>query len=269
MKQLIGILILGGLLCTGMYAFSSAKPDQPAAPVSVGEAGSTASPVSIHDVLRAHNLPQSLDLLSAFSAEAVRLTSRPRGIDRELPSFFERHVSVVMVDNTYKRHTADPLRQREQFDLFDGSMPYHAVTENGRLAQEAKQMTDEQAGGVEFGVKTFGLVPFLKQLSDPATAVVYLGRTAYGQDKFDVKTATDRWTLYADMEHLICRIEFRDKAIEYASYHFVEGVRLPFIQRLSIGGQLIQELVFTKIAFNPILPPGYFSREALSKESFR
>jgi hypothetical protein len=269
MKHLIGTLILGGLLCTGMYAFSSAKPIQPAPPVSIREALQPASPISIREVLLAHNIPQRLEDLSAFSAEAVRLTSRPRGIDREAASFFERRISVVMAGNTYKRHMADPLRQREQFDLFDGIMPYHAVIEDGQQAEEAKQVTESQARGVEFGVKTFGLAPILKQLSDPATEVAYVGRTAYGQDKFDVKTATDRWTMYADMEHLICRIESGDKAIEYAGYRFVEGVRLPLIQRLSIGGQLIQELVFTKIAFNPKLPPGYFSREALTKQSFR
>jgi hypothetical protein len=265
MKQLIGTLILGGLLCTGLYAYSSANTIQPAPPVSIEEALQPASPNSIREVLRAHNIPQRLEDLSAFSAEAVRLTSRPRGIDREVPSFFERRISVVMAGNAYKRHMADPLRQREQFDLFDGNRPYHAVIENGQLAEEARQATESQASGVEFGVKTFGLAPILKQLSDPATEVVYVGRTAHGQDKFDVKTATDRWTLYADMEHLISRIESGDKAIEYAGYRFVEGVRLPLIQRLSIGGQLIQELVFTKIALNPKLPPGYFSREALTK----
>jgi hypothetical protein len=218
-------------------------------------------------VLRAHNVPQNPEALSAFDAEAVRLTSRPAGIDRELPSFFERHAEVVMAGNAYKRHMADPLRQREQFDLFDGGTPYHA--ERGRLAEHPNQVTDSESGGVEFSVKTFSLVPILKQLSDRATEVVYLGRAPGSQDKFDIKTATDRWTLYADSEHLICRIEVRGEAIEYADYRPVDGVQLPFIQRLSIGGQLLQELLFTKIVLNPKLPSGYFSRDALAKEIVR
>ena len=266
MKKLIGTLILGSLLCLGLFALSYAKPDQSAPPVSIGVADRPASPVSIGDVLRAHNVPQNPDALSAFVAEAVRLTSRPAGIDRESPSFFERQVSVVMADNRYKRYTADPLKQREQVVLFDGSAFHYAVSERGKLAEEANQMMDSQARGVELNVKTFNLVPILKQLSDPATEVIYLGRTVGSQDKFDVKTATNRWTLYADTEHLICRIEVRDRVVEYASYRSVDGVRLPFVQRLSIGGQLVQEMVFTRIALNPDLPADCFSGAALSKQ---
>lgn len=269
MKELLGVLILGCLLSTGLLALPSEKPDHPVPSVSIGEANQPASSISINEVLRAHNVPQNPDSLSAFSAEAVRLTSRPPGIDRELPSFFEREVSIVVAGNAYKYHTADPLRLREQYDMFDGSIPYHAVTERGRVIEEANQLADSQSRGVEFSVKTFGLAPILKQLSDPATEVVYLGRTVGSQDKFDIRTATDRWMLYADTEHLIRRVEMRDRAIEYASYRSVDGVRLPFIQRLSIGGQPFQELIFTRINLYTKLPSGYFSREAFTKEIAR
>lgn len=266
MKTITGILILGSLLSTGLLGLPSEKTDQSAPALATGEAGQPASPVLIGEVLRAHNASQNPDVLSVFDAEAVRLTSRPPGIDRELPSFFERHVSVVWSGNAYKRHTADPLKLREQFDLFDGKVSYHAATESGRLIEEANQMTDSQFWGVEFGVKTFGLVPVLKQLSDPATEVVYLGRTAYRQDKFDVKTATGRWALYTDMEHLISRIEAGGRVIEYANYRSVDGVQLPFIQRIFIGGHLAQELFFTRITLNPKLPPDCFRHEAILKE---
>jgi hypothetical protein len=205
--------------------------------------------------------------LSTFSAEAVRLTSRPTGIDPQLASFFERQVSVVVSGDAYRRHTADRLGLREQFDSFDGAKPYHAVIENGGLI-EAADSTSNSERGAEFGVKTFGLVPILKQLLDPATEVAYLGRV-YGRDKFDVRTATDRWVIFTDSEHLICRLEARDRVIEYANYRPVDGVRLPFIQRLSIGGSLFQETVFSSITLNPGLHRGYFNREAISKELTR
>lgn len=280
MKNLIGTLILGALVSTGLFASSYEKPIQPAPPASIGVAGKPASPasinkvkqlpslVSISEVLRAHNVPHDADGLSGFDAEAVRLTSRPPGSPHELPSFFERRVTVVLAGNAYNRHTIDPLSLREQYDLFDG-VPYHTVIENGRQAVQTNSVTDSESRGVEFGVKTFGLVPILKQLSDPATAAVYLGCTAYGQAKFDVKTATDRWTLYTDAEQLISRIEVRGKTIEYACYRSVDGVRLPFIQRLSSGGQLVQELNFTRITLNPKLPSGYFSRAARAQEMAR
>jgi hypothetical protein len=281
MKNLIGALILGVLLSTGLLASSYEKrvrpvssgsigvADQSASPVSINKVNQPASPVSIGEVLRAHNVPQNPDALSSFDAEAVRLTSRPPGIPHELQSFFERRVRVVMAGNVYKRHTADRLRLREQYDLFDGNLPYHAVVENGSLVAPANLVTDAESRGVELGIKTFGLVPILKQLADSTTEAIYLGRTVYGQDKFDVKTATDRWTLYTDAEHLISRVEMRGKTIEYASYRAVDGVRLPFVQRLSSGGQLVQELNFTRITLNPKLPSSTFSREALAKDMAR
>ena len=265
MKTLISALILGSLLSTGLLASSSEKPVLPAPAIAIGRADQPAPPVLIGEVLRAHNVSQNPDLLSAYDSEAVRLTSRPQGINRELPSFFERQVSVVWAGNAYKRYTADPLRLREQFDLFDGRVPYHAVTERGMLAEEANQMDDWQSRSFEFGVKTFGLVPVLKLLTAPTTEATYAGRTPYGQDKFDIKTATGRWALYTDTEHLVSRVEVGDKVIEYAGYHSVDNVRLPLVQRLSIGGQLIQELIFTRIALNPKLASNYFKRETLAR----
>lgn len=269
MKILIITLILGSLLSTGLLASSFEKKIQPAPAVVIGEADQPASPVSISEVLRAHNAPPNLDLLSACDGEAVRLTSRPHGISHEIPSFFERHLSVAWAGNAYRRYTADPVMAREQFDLFDGSTPYHAVTEKGRVTEKANPMGDSESKSFEFGVKTFGLVPILKYLSDATTEAVYSGRTAYGQDKFDIKTTTGRWALYTDMDHLISRVEVGDKTIEYAGYRSVDGVRLPFVQRLSIGGQLFQELIFTRIALNPKLASNYFRRETLSKSVAR
>jgi hypothetical protein len=281
MKKLIGSLILGGLFSIGLLALSYEKTVRPDAPLLTGEANQSASSASIREanqaasllsideVLRAHSVPQNPAALSTFSAEAVRLTSRPPGIDPPLASFFERHVSVVMAGEAYRRHTSDPSRLREQFDLFDGSAIHHAAVEQGRLVEAADSMTDSESEGVEFGVKTLGLVPILRQLSDPTTEAVYLGSAAYGQDKFEVKTSGDRWTIFTNREHLICRLEAGNRTIEYADYRSVDGIRLPFIQRLSIGGRLLQEIVFTRIDLNPALPAGCFSRESLSKELAR
>lgn len=281
MKKLIDILILGGLLFTGLLSVPFEKPVQtapvtveeasrPGSSTTVGQTNQPDSPLSIAEVLEAHKVAQNYDVLSTFSAKARVLTSRPSGISPELASFFERHVSVIKAGNAYKRHTIDPRGGREQLDLSDGDVPYHALIENGRLAEAASPMTDSQIKNVELGLKTFGLMWILKQLADPTTEAVYAGRTAYGQDRFNVKTATGRWSLYTTAEHLICRLEVGDNVIEYAGYQSInDGVRLPFIQRLSVGGQLRQEIVFTRIDLNPKLPSGYFSREALLKELSR
>jgi hypothetical protein len=281
MKKLICALALSSLSSIGLFVLTfetiaqpirrveMEKPSSTVISVYKNEASQPASSVSIAEVLLAHRIPQNPDALSNFEAAAVRLTSRPRGTDHDMPNFFERNVSVVVAGNAYKRHTADSLKLREQFDLFDGTTPYHSVIEDGRLVEEANPITQSQAKGVSFSVRTFTLVPILKQLSDPATEAVYLGRTVYGEDKFDVKTATDKWTIYTDAEHLICRLDMRDKSIEYASYRSVAGIRLPFIQRLSINGSLIQETIFSRITINPKLPDNFFSREALLKNIAR
>jgi hypothetical protein len=281
MKKLIGMLILIGLFCTGLIAlgFEKSDPHAPAlstqeasehaSTVSISEAAEPASPTLMGEVLRAHMGKERTDVPQAFAAEALRLTSRPPGIPADLLRFFERRVSVVMAVNAYKRRIVDPQRQKEWFDLFDGSLFYHAVTEEGRLIEGVSQMTASQAHGFDFNVETFGLLPILKHLSDPAAKVVYLGPTAYGQHKFEVEAAPDKWTVYADAERLIRRVEVRNWVIEFGHYLPVDGFLLPFVQRSYTDGQLSQELIFTSITLSPELPSVYFSRETFLKEIAR
>jgi hypothetical protein len=75
--------------------------------------------------------------------------------------------------------------------------------------------------------------------------------------------------VYADSEHLIRRLEFRDNAIEYDDYRTVEGVRLPFGQRFFVRGQLYYELSFTKIDLKPAFGSDYFSHETVLKDIVR
>jgi hypothetical protein len=278
MKKIFGSLILGVLLYTGLFTRSAEKPglsilrlaigaaEKSASPISSNAATRPTAPVSIDEVLRAYNILQSPEAIWSFYAEATRLTSRPLGIDRALPPFFERWVTVVMAGNLYRRYTTDPQRLREQYDQSDGNASYHAVIEKGKLTGPVNLMTDADARAVDARIITFGLVPILKLLLDPSTEVVYVGRTVCGQDKFEVKTTTRSWILYTDASHLIRRIEIRDWFIEYAGYRSVDGIQLPFIQRVFNGGQLVQELHFTRITLNPKLPADYFSRAALSQE---
>ena len=223
-----------------------------------------ASPVSIALVLRAHNVPKDPELLSSFSAQAVRLTSRPHGDQPDLPSFFERQLSVVWNGEAYRRDTADRPRNREQVDLFDGRMLYRVKTEEGKVLSESAPVADRRFKSLAFVVAAFGLVPVLRQLADPAAEALYLGRTAGEQDKFDVTTPTGRFTLFTDSTHLISRVEARGKVVEYGDYRAVDGVWLAFIQRMSMGERLRQELVFTKIELKPDIRPN-LSRDSLPK----
>ncbi len=257
MKKLICALFLSGLTSIGLATPSSGNLYQPA------------STISIDQVRQAHSVHESSKALSAFTATAVKLTPHPGELDSSLPSFFERKVRVSIGAGVFRRHSVDPLGVREQLDLFDGRELYHTAVEMGKQVEEVNQTRDSQTGDLAFGIKTFGLAPVLKQLSDPATEAIYLGRTARKEDKFEVKTPSGSWTLYSDQQHIIRKVEIGARSIEYADYRVVEGTRLPFIQRVYSGGRLIYELIFTGIDLNPSFPADYFSREAFTKEFAR
>ncbi|MFP5265343.1 MAG: hypothetical protein ACLGJB_25945 [Blastocatellia bacterium] len=218
------------------------------------------------DVLRAHNVQPGAALLSACTIEALRLPSFPADPNSDVPNFFERRQVVSIQGDAFISHTVAPLGARTQIYVFDGRAGYRAVAEGGSPVEVAA-IEGSELRAVEFGVKTFGVVPILNLLSDPKTESVYLGRTARKQDKFQVRTHGGTWTLYANQQHLISRLEAGDQIIEYADYRTTdEGLSLPFIQRAYRGGKLLYELVFTRVELNRAFAPGYFSRETLTRE---
>ncbi|HYV05847.1 MAG TPA: hypothetical protein VFB82_14730 [Blastocatellia bacterium] len=249
MKTLIYTLVLGGLISGAMFS-----------PIS-GNVKKTTPLISITDVLRAHTEARDYAALSTWLAEGVKLTSLPGGLESDLASFFERKLKVVSDGRSFKRYKADPLGLREQIDLFDGRSAFHTVKENGRQVEETALAGSELAP-VEFSIRTFGLVPILRELAEPTTNVTYLETTPRRQDKFLVRGAIGDWTVYCDQQHTICRVEIGDKVIEYADYRSVDGVRLPFFQRVYLNGRLVYEIIFTKIELGRVLPAGYFKRES-------
>ena len=271
MKKLVLTALLISLLSAGLIARSARVKNRAAtrepAPEGLAEVPDRATPMA--DVLRAHNVSENPDALSAFVAEAVRLTSYPVGSDRELPGFFERKVTLAVDGNRFTRRKVDPQGLREQVDLFDGQAPYHATSETGRVVEQGPGLRESAPAGAGSSIKTFSLVPVLRQFLDPAARTAYVGRSSIGEDKFDLQTPNGVWTLYADREHLIRRLESHNKIIDYADYRWVDGVRLPFIQRFSVNGGLLCELVFTRIDLHPTFAAGYFNRETAVREISR
>ena len=250
MKRTRFVLLFTGLISIGLIVPCFAKREQ------------TARGVTIHDVRPAHNLPPDIKALSAYRVEAVRLRSIYNEPGSELPSFYERTTEVAVDGIRFKSHQIDPQEVREERDVFDGQAAYHTEVEKGAVVK-ANQMEDQQFRDVEANVKTFGLIPILNQISDPATQIVHVGRTTRKEDKFEVRTADGSWTIYADQWHVIRKLKVGERTIEYAAYHFVQGVRLPFIQRVYVGGRLKYELAFSRIELDQIFPPGYFSNASL------
>ncbi len=184
---------------------------------------------------------------------------------RRVGCAFIQCCSVRLCDCFRKILNRFDAMRRYNFNLETDMVVYlvssaHGGTGAGTLIDAAVMLRVLPRGGVWSSVKTFGLVPILKQLSDPAAEAVYWGRPDVEQDKFDVRAAANKWTLYTDAEHVISWLEVCDKTLEYGGYRSVEGVWLPFTQWLSIGGQLVRELFLTKIDPDPEFSPSYFAR---------
>lgn len=249
MNKIICALAVSGLFFAGLWEPLTVRAEKSNPSMSGGE------------LLRAHNVPEGPNALSRFIAEAVRV-SYFVDPSNQLPGSFERKVSVVSDGSAFKRYRVDPLGLREQIDLFDGTASFRRVVEQGKVVEE-RLAGDSQFKDIEFRVKTFGLIPILKQLADPMTEVDSVGRTRHLLETFRVRTATDNWVLYVDQRHLIRRVEIRGKVIEYGDYRSVGGTWLPFIQRVLIGGRQSYDLIFTRMDLNVTLPTKYFSREGL------
>lgn len=258
MMKSIYALALSGLIAGGALAPPTGRSEAPARPFSIGA------------VLKAHNIPiREPDALANTFAEAVKLTSNRPDVGPESPSFFEWTVSVYTQGTAFKRRKVDSQGLREQIDLFDGRLAYHFEFERGNRLPEEEHVGASRFDAVELGVRTFGLLPVLRQLSDVSTRVVHMGRTTGGQNWFRVAAATGEFFVYSDRRHLIRRAEFGDMTIEYAGYREVGGARLPFIQRVTVGKRLIYELVFTQIDLNHQVPEDYLSPDRILAETDR
>lgn len=255
MKNLIYASALGVLIFAGLLMPIPGKSYQPNPAVSLGE------------VLSAHNVPPDPAALSAFAAQAVKYTFYDNGDHGKSPGFFERKVSVSFDGEAFTYRKSHPLGIRDQLYMFDGRAAYSALVEKGEAVEAASQSADSQIEAARFSARTFGLVWMLKHISSASAEAVYLGETAQKQEMFEVEIADDRWTLYTDRQRLIRKLEKGNKTIEYADYRSVEGVWLPFVQRLYLGGRLVYELVFTEITLDPAFSPDGFTREALMRDN--
>jgi hypothetical protein len=251
MRRLICTLLMSGILSAGLFIFPSANTTPENAKITIAE------------VLRAHNVPQTPQALRNWFAEAVKLTLYPDEFNSDFSTFFERKMSVARSGAAFRRSKIDPMALREQVEIFDGQNAFARVSENGKRVEENSSLADPKLEAVKFSVQTFGLVPVLRELLEPETKILYLERTQRKQEKFQVETSTGNFILYCDQWHRIRSIEIGDKIIEYADYRSVGGVQLPFIQRFSVGNRLLYELIFTRIDIAPLFSASYFNRENL------
>jgi hypothetical protein len=227
---------------------------------------SAAPPISLKSVLQAHNVVDDPGRTAIFFAEAQRTVSASAAGSSEMPSSFDRMVTVSRQGKAYRYQRVDPIAHTKTIYVFDGNTTSHAMMVEGRLVKESNHSGDSPSEAVGLEIKTFGLLPILKQLADPNTQSIYEGQNAEGLDRFQVRTSTRLWIVYAGAQHLIRRVESGGNAIDYDDYRSVDGVWLPYFQQFSVRGKRYYNLTFNRIDLKADFSRDYFSRESFLKE---
>ncbi|MEW6208082.1 MAG: hypothetical protein AB1631_06930 [Acidobacteriota bacterium] len=206
--------------------------------------------------LDAHGGRAAIARATSARLEAVRLmTTHPT-------EFVERHLTVSFTGAKFRRDSIISSGAYESIEMFDGARLYAVSKSKDDTTSHAIASDSNRLRALRVHVDTFGLLPMLRVCAD--SVAVAEGR-AGAFDKFRVATASGDWIVYTDQEGLIRRLEIKDKVFQFADYRQTGELRLPFIERLSVGDRLVYELIFSKIEINPDFPPDHFDPQALQR----
>jgi len=183
---------------------------------------------------------------------------------------FERQFRVYFKGNAFRRENRNSNGVPEQIDLFDGEAAYRLELRDGKRTGRGSRLEDWQLHGVEFGIVTFGVIPLLRHLQNPTAETTGIKDGDGGQERLEIKIASGLWKLYLNDQHLIEKVEIvQDRhflKIEFSDYRLVEGVFLPFKQRLFENEKLFQEFAFESFDLSPSFSSDFFTREAFYRE---
>src|ERR1051325_866970 len=205
------------------------------------------NPTGVFTVLQAHSSHQQQDWLK-FTQQGTLMY--PTGSQSVLESTLR-----LSTDHSFVRYERASLNRNQSF-LFDGNTLVRTTFE-AQTQVEVRILDGVEAASTKFQIATFGLLPILKRLSDPSTQVVYLGAASKG-NQFQVKTAGGSWYFYTNPNHLIDRLEVGDINITYEDYRTVDGLNLPFYQRVKKDDRLLYEIKFDTFDLNPVFAAGFF-----------
>jgi hypothetical protein len=162
---------------------------------------------------------------------------------------FERKINLS-TDGSVVRYDRATLNINQSYS-FDGNTVIRTTFQAGTQL-DVKAVDGTEAASIKFQIATFGLLPILKRLSDPATQVIYVGATEKG-NRFQVKTRGGSWYFYSNSNHLIDRLEVGEINITYGDYRTVDGLTLPFYQNVRKGETLLYELKFDTFELSPVV----------------
>lgn len=162
-------------------------------------------------------------------------------------SQFERKLALSGDGSVY-RYDRVTLNTSQSY-LFDGKTVVRTTSQSG-TQMEVKALDGVEAASIKFQIATASLLPILKLLSDPTTKVSYVGRTSKG-DRFEVTTNNGSWSFYSNSNHLIDRLEVGEINITYGDYRAVDGLTLPYYQKVAKGETFLYDIKFDTFELNP------------------
>ena len=167
---------------------------------------------------------------------------------------FERRLSLA-TDGPLVRYDKATLEKSQSF-VFDGNTLVRTTSEHGTRV-EVKALNEVEAAGIKFQIITSGLLPILKGISDPSSKVICLGTTSNG-DRFEVKTVNGSWYFHSNVSHLIERVEMGEIKITYSDYRTVDGVTLPYYQKVQEGDRFLYDIKFESFDLERVFETGFF-----------
>lgn len=242
--MIIGVLLaVAGLAAVvGLVNRSNSATNRQARPDSIS--------VSVFTLLQAHGGRGDRDW-TRFRQEGTLIYHIAAAASPE--SRFERKFKLSADGPVVRYSRATP--DMNQSYLFDGNTLTRTTFQAGTQS-DVKAVDGTEAASIKFQIATFGLLPILKRLSDPAAQVIYVGATEKG-DRFQVKTRGGSWYFYSNSYHLIDRLEVGEINITYGDYRTVDGLTLPFYQDIRKGEALLYELRFDAFELSPAFTSGF------------
>jgi hypothetical protein len=253
-KDVSYVIVIGALALVGIGIISATRLARKSTLTSERQAG--LQTVSVLTVLKAH-IGQQYKQLPGYTVTGTR-----RIFDKDIAErpllLVERKVSLSTNGAVVRYDRRTPAETHQTF-IFDGrALVQQTFRAGGELQPRA--LEGFAADSIKFQLATFGLLPILKRLADPGTRVVYLGATSKG-DRFQVNSGVGSWYLYTNPQHLIERLEVGDASITYGDYRMIDGLNLPFVQKVNKGEWLMYEIEFASLELNPVFPVGFFKSD--------
>jgi hypothetical protein len=242
---IIGVLLVAAGLAAGVRLVNQRNS------TTNRKAGTNSVQVSVINLLQAHGGRGDRDW-ARFREQATLSYHIEASAGLQRP--FERKLNLS-TDGPVVRYDRATLDINQNY-FFDGNTLLRTTFQAGtQLDVDAVDGTE--AASIKFQIATFGLLPILKRLADPATQVIDVGATEKG-NRFQVKTGGGCWYFYSNSSHLIDRLEVGEINITYSDYRTVDGLTLPFYQNVKKGQTLLYELRFDSFDLSPVFASGFF-----------